>query len=77
MRYLFFFDEEEDDITDVIVASITTPNIYDYIEYNAHIWVEDARRLVLDEAGRGGGLATIMDDGLPRWKQSRGGEPFD
>jgi hypothetical protein len=65
------------DVVDVTIASITTPNVFDYVEFNGHIWVEDARHLVLDEAEKGGGLATIMNDGLPRSKQSRSGELFD
>lgn len=73
----FFFDEEELDIVDVTIASITTPNLFDYVEFNGHIWVEDARHLVLNEVGKGGGLATIMTDGLPRSKQSRDGDLFD
>jgi len=74
---LFFFDDEEPDIVDVTIASITTPNVFDYVEFNGHIWVEDVRHLVLDETGKGGGLTTIMNDGLPLWKQNREGEPFD
>jgi len=61
----------------VTIASITTPNVFDHVEFNGHIWVEDARHLVLDEAEKGGGLTTVMNDGLPRSKESRGGELFD
>lgn len=59
------------------VASITTPCVYDYIEYDEHTWVEDVRHLILDNSGKGGGLATLMDDGVPKWKLSSDGEPFE
>jgi hypothetical protein len=32
--------------------------------------------LVLDEEEKGGGLAGIMQDGLPRTRRSRDSEPF-
>jgi hypothetical protein len=60
----------------VTVASITTPNVFDFIEFNAHIWLEDTTTLVLDEEGKGGGLAGVMQDGLPRTMRSRDSEPF-
>ena len=53
-----------------------TPNAFDYIEYGGHIWVEDAKSLVLDENGKGGGLAGILDDKLPRTARGRESEPF-
>jgi hypothetical protein len=60
----------------VTVASITTPNVFDFIEFNAHIWLEDTMTLVLDEDGKGGGLAGVMQDGLPRTVRSRDSELF-
>jgi hypothetical protein len=60
----------------VTVASITTPNVFDFIEFNAHIWLEDTMTLVLDEEGKGGGLAGVMQDGLPRTVRSRDSQPF-
>ncbi|KIM26078.1 hypothetical protein M408DRAFT_330843 [Serendipita vermifera MAFF 305830] len=73
---LFFLDDDEPEIIDVTVASIKTPNVFDFIEFNGHIWVEDAASLVLDEAGKGGGLTGVLVDGLPRSVQSRGTKPF-
>ncbi|CAG7846667.1 SubName: Full=Uncharacterized protein {ECO:0000313/EMBL:CCA77797.1} [Serendipita indica DSM 11827] len=72
---LFFVEDDEKSI-DVTLASITTPNLFDYIEMIGHIWLEDAKDLVLDEAGKGGGLAGIMTDGGYRTKQGSKSEPF-
>lgn len=73
---LFFLDDEDTEIVDVNVASITTPNVFDYIEYGGHIWLGDVKDLVLDEDKKGGGLAGILNDGLPRTVRGRQSEPF-
>lgn len=73
---MFFLDDEDPTIVDVTVGSITTPNVFDFIEFNGHIWVEDAASLVLDEGGKGGGLTGIINDGLPRTIRSRDSKPF-
>jgi hypothetical protein len=69
-------DDDDPDIVDVTVASITTPNVFDFIEFNGHIWLEDTKTLVLDEQGKGGGLAGVMNDGLQRTVRSRDSQPF-
>ena len=73
---LFLDYHEEPDILAVNVGSITTPHVFDFIEFTDHAWLDDAATLVLDEEGRGGGLAGIMDDGLPRTKKGRNSEPW-
>ena len=66
---LFFVEDDDKESIDVTLGSITTPNLFDYVEMIGHVWVEDAKELVLDEAGKGGGLAGIMTDGGYRTKQ--------
>jgi hypothetical protein len=72
---LFFLEKEGPDVVGLTVASITTPNVFDYVEIDDHIWVEDVSSLRLDEEGKGGGLATILEDGLPRAMRERGSAP--
>ncbi|PVG02226.1 hypothetical protein CPB86DRAFT_823068 [Serendipita vermifera] len=67
---LFFIDDLDPDSIDITIATITVPNVFDYIEYKNHTWVEDASSLILDEAGRGGGLAPLLNDGLPKTKRN-------
>ncbi|PVG02225.1 hypothetical protein CPB86DRAFT_780646, partial [Serendipita vermifera] len=69
---LFFLDDDDTDIMDVTVASINVPNVFDYVEIYGHIWLEDVSSLVLDEAGKGGGIAGLIDDGLSRARRERG-----
>jgi hypothetical protein len=69
-------DDGDSDITDITVASITTPNVVDYIEINSHIWLEDAASLVLDETGKGGGIAGLINDGLSRARRERGSTAY-
>lgn len=61
----------------ITLGSFTTPNLFDYIELNAHIWVEDAAQLVLDEGGKGGGISGIMNDGFPRYIQGRDSKLYE
>ncbi|KAG9054956.1 hypothetical protein FS842_003697 [Serendipita sp. 407] len=61
---------------DLTLATITTPRLFDYFELVGHIWVEDAADIILDEDGKGGGLATILNDGLPRTKQDSASEAY-
>lgn len=73
---LFFDYHEEPETIAVNVASFTTPNLFDFVEFTDHIWLDDAAGLVLDEQGKGGGLAGIMNDGLPRTKKNRDSDPW-
>ncbi|KIM28839.1 hypothetical protein M408DRAFT_134073 [Serendipita vermifera MAFF 305830] len=73
---LFFFGDSRPDMIDITVASLTTPNLFDFLEYTDHLWIEDASNLVLDEQGKGGGLAGILNDGLPKFMRGRDGEKF-
>jgi hypothetical protein len=65
-------EKEDPDVVGLTVASITTLNVFDYVEIDDHIWLEDVSSLRLDEEGKGGGLATILEDGLPRAMRERG-----
>lgn len=73
---LFFFGDSRPDMIDITVASLTIPNLFDFLEYTDHLWIEDASNLVLDEQGKGGGLAGILNDGLPKFMRGRDGEKF-
>ena len=53
------------------MASFTTLNLFDFIEFTDHIWLDDVATFSLDKEGKGGGLAGIMEDGLPRTKKGR------
>ncbi|PVG02224.1 hypothetical protein CPB86DRAFT_615287 [Serendipita vermifera] len=72
---LFFLEDEEPDVVGLTVASITTSNVFDYVEIGDHIWVEDVSSLRLDKEGKGGGIAAILEDGLPRTVRERGSTP--
>ena len=61
---LFFVEDDDKESIDVTLGSITTPNLFDYVEMIGHVWVEDAKELVLDEAGKGGGASGNHD----RWR---------
>ncbi|KAG8802809.1 hypothetical protein FRC16_008625 [Serendipita sp. 398] len=73
---LFYHEDDDTNGMDISFATITTPDISDYIEPVAHIWVEDAADIILDEHGKGGGLASICNDGLPRRKQDTESEVY-
>lgn len=72
---MFFLEDEEPDVVGLTVASITTSNVFDYVEIGDHIWVEDVSSLRLDKEGKGGGIAAILEDGLPRTVRERGSTP--
>lgn len=61
---------------DVTIGSIVTPNLSDFLEFTDHLWVEDVITLVLDEAGKGGGLAGVLNDGLPKFMRDRSSQKF-
>ncbi|KAG8834437.1 hypothetical protein FRC18_002027 [Serendipita sp. 400] len=73
---VFFHDDDDTNGMDLTLATITTPRLFDYFELVGHIWVEDASDIILDEDGKGGGLATILNDGLPRTKQDSASEAY-
>ncbi|KAG8804943.1 hypothetical protein FRC17_005814 [Serendipita sp. 399] len=73
---LFFQEDGDKDGLDVTLATVTTPNLFNYFEPANHIWLEDVADIVLDEHGKGGGFATVCNDGLPRFKQNTTSEPF-
>jgi len=68
---LFLFDEDEPGVVALLIATIATPNAFDFVELTEHIWLEDTASLVLDQGGKGGGLAGVMNDGLPRQAKGR------
>ncbi|KAG8817861.1 hypothetical protein FRC19_011037 [Serendipita sp. 401] len=73
---LFFYEDRDINGVDITLATITTPRLFDYFELVNHVWVEDAADIVLDKDGKGGGLATIFNDDLPRMKRDSASEAY-